>query len=237
MCSPEYGQLAVQGVGAVSAANTARNQTGMNRQAYAAQASIQANNAKLSEWQAQDALSRGDAAASDALLRGREHAADVQHRGQQDVLRVRGQTAKLKGRQVATFAGRGVAVDSESAQNIYADTDMMGDADAATIAENAARDVRGITRNASREATDIKSNAAREAWGRRVEGVNYRGNAGNLRTRARFENPGAAFTGSLISGAAGVAGKWYDYKAKGAFDTAPSTTRVPQNNDYQWSLD
>lgn len=110
--------LATMGAGAVNSAFGAYNQSKMAGASYAYQAQVQKNNAQAAEWQARDAITRG----------------------QQDENRHRLKVAQLKGTQRASMAARGIALDEGSALNILDDTDFMGDMDALVIRDNAARE-------------------------------------------------------------------------------------------------
>jgi hypothetical protein len=128
-------------------------------------------NAALADQQSKDALARGQDAEFKARLR----------------------TAQLKGTQTATLAAHGVALDQGSALDILTSTDVMGEQDALTI----------------------RDNAAKESWG-------YKAQAANYKSQASAANPWAAGGASLLGGAATVASRWYKYKAgiTGQFDNA-----------------
>lgn len=101
----------LQVAGAVSGA------FGSYQQAKSAQA-VAANNAKLAEWQAQDAITRG----------------------QRSEQAQRMKVAQLKGSQRASMAARGLDLGEGSALSILQDTDYMGEVDATTIRDNATRE-------------------------------------------------------------------------------------------------
>jgi hypothetical protein len=94
--------------------------------AYAAQAQVNRNNAMIADWQAEDALARGDRDASNVRLRARQ----------------------LKGTQRARMAANGVDLGTGSALNILADTDYFADIDAGTVKDNAAREAWAIRNQA-----------------------------------------------------------------------------------------
>lgn len=110
-------------------------------------------------------------------------AADAITRGQQSEMNQRLKTAQLKGTQTARLAASGVALDEGSPLAILTSTDVMGEADAATIRENAQK-----------------------------EANNYRTRASNDRAQADASNPWAAGISSLLSSTATVADRWYSYK-------------------------
>lgn len=156
----------MQIAGMVSNAFGAYNQSKATQQAYDYQAAVNRNNAQIAEWQARDAITRGQKAEQAQRLK----------------------TAQLKSSQRASFAARGVSLAEGSAANILQDTDFMGNVDALTI----------------------RDNAAREAWGHRVQAGNYAADADALSARAASESPaGKAFTSLLTSGGA-VASSWYN---------------------------
>jgi hypothetical protein len=112
-----------------------------------------------------------DQAASDAIRRGREEAAIHRSRVRQVI-----------GSQKAGFAAAGVETESGSALDVLSDTALLGELDALTI----------------------ENNAAREAWGLRTQGFNYLAQGRLARLQGRY---GAA--GTAISGAAGAVGTYY----------------------------
>lgn len=152
-----------------SAARTSQFRERAQRQANEAQAQVAENNAQLATWQAQDAL----------------------YRGAIEENRTRLNTAALKGTQRARMGANGIALDGDSASRVLTDTDVLGEIDALTQ----------------------RDNAAREAWALRVQ-------AQDSRDRAEFarrgyvqpgESTGSAVIGSLLSGGGRVARAWYDW--------------------------
>lgn len=156
------------GVGTVVSAYGQMQASQAQKNAYEYQAAINANNAKVAEWQAQDAIRRGQDAEIDQ----------------------RRKTAALKGSQRASLAARGLDISEGSALNILTDTDYLGEIDALTI----------------------RSNADKQAWAARVQGNNDMANAELLSMRADAENPLMEGAGTLLTGAGGVADRWYRYK-------------------------
>lgn len=92
-----------------------------NKAAANAQAQVQANNAQMAEYQAEDAIARGDQAAQAQGMR----------------------TNRLKGTQRAALASNGVDLGVGSALQIQTDTDYFGQVDKTTITDNAAREAWG----------------------------------------------------------------------------------------------
>jgi hypothetical protein len=153
MCWP----LAVMAVGAVVSAKGASDQAQAQKDSLAYQAQVAANDAQLSEWQAQGVEQQG-----------------VEAEGKQRL-----QTANLKGTQRATLAANGVALGEGSALDILAGTDYMGEQDALTI----------------------RDNAARQAWGYRTQGQNYVDNSGLLQSGSNNISPSNAAGTSLLTSA------------------------------------
>jgi hypothetical protein len=115
-------------------------------------------NAKVAEMQAVDALARGA----------------------EDEERFRMVVKGLIGSQRAGFAGQNVDVGIGSPVDVVADTAYLGELDALTI----------------------RNNAAREAWGYNIEAENFRRFGANAQRQSRFAQAGAAFgIGTSILGA------------------------------------
>ncbi len=121
-------------------AGTASQVAGIGMQAFSAmqqsaaaadaanyQAAVQANNQRLAEIQAQDAIDRGEKAAQD-------HSRKV---------------AALKGSQTASMAARGLDLTEGSPLSILTDTDLFGAIDNNTIKSNAAREAWGYRAQAA----------------------------------------------------------------------------------------
>lgn len=166
--------LGIQGVGAAAATIGAYNRSKADKYAYEYQAKVAANNAQVETWKAQDAITRG----------------------QSDVARSQLATRQLKGAQRAAMAARGIDLGEGSALNILTDTDVMGQADANTLADN----------------------AAKEAWAHRVAATGAASNASMLSTRASNESPFLSAAGTALTSAGSVAANWYALSSKGAFD-------------------
>lgn len=154
----------VMGVAAGMSAYGSYQSSKANKAATAYQAGVSANNAQIAQWQAQDALQRGATAEQQQRLR----------------------TAQLKGSQRARLAASGVALDYGSALNILEDTDYMGEQDALTV----------------------RNNAAKEAWAYRNQAAGALSDSSMLQSRANAESPGLAGFSSLLTGAGLVASRW-----------------------------
>lgn len=151
---------------AATAASTVVGFMGSMQQGRAAQAqanyqaAVSRNNAQMAEWQAQDAIKRGQIE-------------EDQHRRK---------VSQFIGTQRVGFGASGFDLGDETAVDILGDTAAMGEYDALTI----------------------RNNAAREAWGYRVQGSNYTAEA-NLQTmRGQAARSGAMWqgVGDLLGGAA-----------------------------------
>lgn len=154
MCWP----LVIAGASALMSAKGAADQAQAQKDALGYQSAVAANNATYAEWQAQDAEQQG----VDAEAKSRQ------------------QTAQLKGSQRAALAANGVSLGEGSALDILTSTDYMGEQDALTI----------------------RDNAARQAWGYRTQGQNYTDNSGLLANSASNISPSNAAGTSLLTSAA-----------------------------------
>jgi hypothetical protein len=108
--------------GTVAQAYGARQAAKAQKNAANYQAAVARNNAKVAEWQAEDALRRGEMAKQQTQLN----------------------TAALKGRQRAMLAERGIDLGEGSALNLLTDTDQFGAIDANTVIDNANREAYGF---------------------------------------------------------------------------------------------
>lgn len=115
--------------------------------------------------------------------------------GQQREQAARMRTAGLIGSERASAAAHGVDVNSGSALDIQSDAATLGELDALTI----------------------RNNAARESYNYKVQGMNYGAEAGLLGYSASEDNLGGWAKGfSSLVGAAGSFGdKWMSFKEQG----------------------
>lgn len=165
MCSPAAGGV-TQMIGGFFAGSAAATEVTSNEQAYRKQSAVERYNATLYEAKAKDA----------------------EDRGQQAEFAQRLKQSSIEGTQRATFAARGVDLNEGSALNILHDTRFIGDVDAATLHDN----------------------AAREAWSLRAEAYNRSKNADLLTYRADNEvSPNTVMLSSLLGSGGQVASKWY----------------------------
>ncbi len=145
-------------------------------------------------------------------------AKDAIERGKTEERMHRIKIGQLKGQQLNAFAKNGVETDSGSALDVLSDTAMIGELEALTI----------------------RNNAEREAYGYKVQGMNYSASAANNRNAASTAKSSAnmAAMTSALSTAGSVAGKWYDYKAAGAFDQGGvyggGTTKLKSGETINW---
>lgn len=116
--------LATQAAGAASSVISAYSSSQLSAEAYAAQAAIARNNAKLAQQSAQDAIERGITAEANQRLK----------------------TANLKSSQRVQMAANGIDINYGSASAVQASTDFLGNLDALTIRENASREAAGYIR-------------------------------------------------------------------------------------------
>lgn len=102
------------GMSAIGAYSNSRN----TKAAMGAQAQVNRNNAQIAQWQAEDAIRRGD----------------------RDAMKVRTRANRVKGAQRAAFGANGVDMSTGSALQILSDTEYFGELDAGTVKDNAAKE-------------------------------------------------------------------------------------------------
>ncbi len=153
MCWP----LVIVAAGALLSAKSASDQAQAQKDSATYQASVNANNAQIAEWNAES----------------------VEDQGRTAVENSQQQTAQLKGSQRAALAANGVSLGEGSALDILTSTDYMGERDALTI----------------------RDNAARQAWGYRTQGQSYTDNSNLLTNTAASISPNQAAGTSLLTSA------------------------------------
>lgn len=123
MCTMAGAAVGMQAFGAITgamgageSASAAKMQATQQSQTLLYQEQVAKNNAQIAEWQAQDAL----------------------RRGQEQEAQLRLQSAGLRSEQRVGYAASGVALDSDTVINTMVSTDYMTEYDAATIRNNAA---------------------------------------------------------------------------------------------------
>ncbi|NIF51403.1 hypothetical protein [Burkholderia sp. Ax-1724] len=169
---------------AVTAAGAAASAYGAIKQGQAASAA--------SDYQAQ--VARNNQIVSNA------YAKQAQSDGENQVAAKQAQTSQMIGAERAAMAANGVDLDSGSALRIQGDTAKLGDVDAMTI----------------------RNNAARQAYGYQLQGLSYSQQAG-LDEASASNAKTAGYLGafsSIVSGASSVAGKWAGYKTNGIFGSS-----------------
>lgn len=157
--------------------------------AYSAYGSIQQGKAQQAQMNYQAAVDRNNAVLAE------NQAKDAEKRGKEEERKRRMLTQSQISDQRVGFAANGIDLGSDSVTDTFADTAMIGELDALTI----------------------RNNAAREAWGYRVQGMNYSASAG-MNTLAGKNARTAGYqsaTSTLLGGAATVSGSWADYRSKG----------------------
>lgn len=115
-------------------------------------------------------------------------AKDAIERGQVEEQQKRAQVAQLQGRQKAAMAANGVDLSFGSPLDTLVDTAVLGELDALTI----------------------RQNAAREAYDYQVQGVNSRADAGLSRMNAKSAKTGGylAAGGTVLGGGAKAYGQY-----------------------------
>lgn len=121
MCSFAAASLAFTAFGTLNQAMGQKQAAEAESQMYNYQAAVDRNNAKIAEWQAQDA----------------------EKRGKEEERKRRILTGQQKGTQRTAFAANGIDLGSESVAETLADTEMIGEMDALTIRSNAKREAYG----------------------------------------------------------------------------------------------
>lgn len=144
------------------------------------QSAVNANNAKVAEWQARDAQERGDMAAQQA----------------------RRKQAALMGTQRASLAARGLDISDGSADAILTDTEFFGDYDVNVTRANAARQAWGYKVQAS----NFNGNAA--ALRAQADGQDPL-LAGALAGAGSYFGSAGRSGGSMLGSSTAVSSKWY----------------------------
>lgn len=125
--------LAASAAGTVSSTIGSYQKAKAEKSALQYQEAVSRNNAQMAEWQAEDAIRRGQVTKQKEQLK----------------------TNALKARQRTMMAERGIDLGEGSALNILTDTDMIGAIDANNATDNAAREAYG----ARVQAGNYRSNA------------------------------------------------------------------------------
>jgi hypothetical protein len=128
-----------------------------------------------------------------------QRAADARTRGVQEELQQRRKVNQLMGEQAASAAGAGVQVNSGSPLDIMSDTVMLGESDAKTIRQNAAREAFGYEQN---------------AYNYRYSGTNHKAQSNIYQSSAKNISPLMAGVKPLLNGVSTLAGNWDKYRTK-----------------------
>ncbi len=120
-------------------AYSAHNQAKQQKAQYEYQAAVDANNAKIAEWNAEA----------------------VARQGEDELTRHRRQVAAKQGTQRATFASRGIDLGSGSALNLLTDSEFFGEEDAKNIQDSTAQQVWGVKVQKDNYQASSKANKAR----------------------------------------------------------------------------
>ena len=126
MCAIAAIPYALMAVGALSSANAAKDASQATKDSYDHNAGVEANKARVLDYQAKDAVRRGQTQQTSQQLK----------------------TAQIKGAQRARFAAAGVDVNEGSAFNVLMDTEYFGKLDEMTIADNAEKEAWALRESA-----------------------------------------------------------------------------------------
>ncbi len=122
---------------------------------------------------------------------------------EKDQVRLTMQAGQVKGSQRAALAANGIAVGEGSAAELQATTDIIKEIDSNQLTENAHRD----------------------AWGMRMQGANYEGQA--LMAEANKQNRWTNFGVTLLQGASQIANNYALYNAMGLMDGVKQQDPAP----------
>lgn len=152
--------VGMSAMGAANQANTQKNVLGY-------QAAVANNNATIANYQAQQETVIGAQ--------------------QEQASRIK--TANLYGAQRASMAANGIDLGEGTATDVLTSTEYMGERDALTI----------------------RDNAARRAWAYKTNAQNYTSEASADSAMGSAINPTMSAAGSLLTGAAGLSKSWGAY--------------------------
>lgn len=166
--------LALQVAGALFSAGGAMQSAQASQNAANYQAQVAANNAKVSEWQAQSAEARG---VDDAMNIGRKQ-------------------ADTRGKQSAAMAANGLDLGSGSPAALLEQTDYYGLADQKSVVQNASDTAWGLrAKGQSYTAEGEMAKAKADSINPFMSGVtSLLGSAGNVADKWSTANPGKKFS-------------------------------------------
>lgn len=179
--------MALQGAGMAMQVMGAMDQAEAQRNQYNYQAQVARNNATMAEYQARDVLERGQREEQNRRLK----------------------TAAMFGDQRAQLAANGVDLGEGSATELLTTTKFMGENDALTI----------------------RNNAARDAWGYRNKAQGFLDEASMKRGTADAIDPTMAGATSMLTSAGSVADSWYKAKKSGNYQVG---TKGYSGNYLEW---
>ena len=166
-----YVSMGSQVLGGLLGAKGSYDSAQASKTAYAIQAAVAQENARVSQEQARLALEAGTVNEQTVRLK----------------------TAGMFGAQRTAMAANGIDLGEGTATDILTTTKYMGERDALTV----------------------RDNAARAAWGYRVQANNQLNQASAYSVAGSAINPTMAAAGSLLSTAGSVAGSWYGMSKQG----------------------
>lgn len=190
MCLPAGVMTAMQVIGTVMSVKGSMDQAEAQQNQYNYQAQVARNNATMAEYQARDVLERGQREEQNRRLK----------------------TAAMYGDQRAQLAANGVDLGEGSATDLLTTTKFMGENDALTI----------------------RNNAAREAWGYRNRAQGFLDESGMKSATASGINPLMAGATSLLTSAGSVAESWSKYKGKSDAGNYQVGTKGYSGNYLEW---
>lgn len=203
------GASAIVGFGSAKSGAKAQ-QNSLLTDAYAADRSAQvadnsaivsSNNAALANWQGRDTVRLAEGDVSN-IMADRSTA----------LASVRNDAANVKSAQKTSFAANGVDVGQGSAADVLASTDYVGELNAASITDAAARNAQTTRDNAIKTAwgyTVEATNYTNQAAAQRADAALYRDDARRLRAGSAAINPRTAGLVSLLGSAGQVSSAWY----------------------------
>lgn len=169
MCEPT---TIMMGIAAVAAAYGAYSASESSKAQAEYQSDVAENSAKVSKWQAEDAVTRGGEA---AIQKQRE-------------------AERMRGTQVARLASNGLDISSGTPLAILEDTMFFGQQDANTIRNNAAREAWGYQTQAasSNASAQMYSSVASSTNSGVAAGTSLLSSAGQYAGRSKTSQSGRA---------------------------------------------
>jgi hypothetical protein len=166
-------------------------------------------NARLAEFQAEAAISRGDREAARLIRQGYKDSSTVRKAGK-----------RTAGAQRVALAAQGIDIGSGSALDVVQETEAMSEIDQFEV-----------QRTAELDALTTKNNAWREAWGLKTQASNYESEARFALSSAKNKARNTLLTGGLTGLAYGTAAGGL-YSKNNPKLTAPKVTAKSSNSPY-----